>query len=372
MSSEKKWIWQQEKYPNFEYNFSELEKILEKIKFEQWVLSWIFKIMNIENQENIQLDIFTSDSLNTSIIEWEFLNRDSVRSSISNKLWIKNSKKDVSTKKTDWLTSILIDSFVNSDKKMDLERLFWWHNSLFESWYINLRKINVAKFRWDEEMQIVSWAIWHEKVYFIAPWRDLLEREMCDFLKYLNDDSNLSIIKAWIIHLWFVVIHPFDDWNWRIARALTDMILTRELWNSVKLYSFSKSINEWKKWYYEFLEKTSSWNLDITKWLKWFLETLLISIKDSQKNIEQIFKKTQFWDKNKNLVLNERQIKVLNKVLDIWNEDFSWWINTRKYSSITKSLKLTASRDIKDLVEKNILKKIDWTNWRNISYKINL
>jgi len=366
----KKYIWQNENYPDFEINSKKFEKIIQKIKYEQWVLSWIYTIINKEDLKKLQLDFFTSDAINTSLIEWEYLNRDSVRSSISKKIWLKTSLSDSSTKNTDWLISILLDSTLNYKKVFDLGRLFWWHNALFQTGYSNMKKINVAKFRWNEEMQIVSWAIWAEKVHYIAPPKDKLENEMKQFLNWLNKDDDLSIIKAGIAHLWFVIIHPLDDWNWRIARAITDMILAKELDKDIKFYSISTIINKNKKSYYDILEKTTNWDLDITNWIEWFLKILLDSLYQAKKDIEHIFEKTKFWDIHKKTVLNDRQIKVLNKILDIWWEEFEWWINTRKYASMAWIPKLTASRELKDLVEKKCIIQKKWTKWRNISYNI--
>ncbi len=263
-----------------------------------------------------------------------------------------------------------MDATVNYDKKFDLERLFGWHNALFSEGYNGIYKINVATFRGDEEMRIVSGAFGKEKVHYIAPDRDILENEMNLFINWLNDDTDLSIIKAGIAHLWFVIIHPLDDGNGRIARALTDMILSRESGQTYKMYSISNAIKNDKKTYYDILEKTTTGDVDITLWLEWFLNILLIALQNSKENISYILQKTAFWDTHRQTVLNERQIKVLNRLLDVGYDNFEGGINTRKYASITKVSKPTASREIKDLVEKNCLVQNSGTAGRNVSYSV--
>jgi len=228
----------------------------------------------------------------------------------------------------------------------------------------------VAQFRGKEEMQIVSGPIGKEKIHYVAPSRDILEKEMKVFLQWLNNDTDSSIIKAAIAHLWFVIIHPLDDGNGRITRALTDMLLARESKQTYKMYSISNAIKNDKKNYYSILEKTTTGNTNITLWIEWFLNTLLSALHNSKDNLEFILQKTSFWDRHRETVLNERQIKVLNKLLNVGIGNFQGGINTRKYAAITKVSKPTASREIKDLIEKKCLIQIADTAGRNISYDI--
>ena len=379
----KKWIWQHDDYPNFKYDKTKLTSLLLDIKYYQGLLNGIYQTINHDDLSIAKLEILTTEALDTSAIEGEILNRDSVRSSISKKLGINIKLKDNSNIQTDGLIDILLDATINSDKEFNLKRLFGWHNALFPSGYNFISKINVATFRGDEDMHIVSGSIGKEKIHYIAPPRDTLESEMDIFLKWLNNDSDLSIIKAGIAHLWFVIIHPMDDGNGRITRALTDMLLSREskVANSgcetnfprkeaQKMYSISNTIKNDKKTYYGILEKVSACDMDITIWLEWFLNTLLTALKTSKNNIGYVLHKTKFWDRHRQTILNERQIKVLNKLLDIGYDNFEGGINTRKYASITKISKPTASREIKDLVEKNCLIQNEGTAGRNISYSI--
>ena len=371
MDYTKKWIWQQDSYPNFTYDKSKLDSLLLDIKYHQGLLNGIYLPLNKEDTLQTQLEILTQDALNTSEIEGEILSRDSVRSSISKKLGITIELQDSSTESTDGLIDILLDASRNSKQVFTQERLFGWHNALFPSGYSGLYKINVAMLRGEEEMQIVSGAMGREKVHYIAPPRDILQAQMDEFLSWLNDDKDISILKAGIAHLWFVIIHPFDDGNGRIARAISDMILAKEANQSLKIYSISRAIKKDRDNYYRVLEKTTSGNTDITLWLEWFLQTFLSSLKDAKDSISYILQKTSFWDRHRNTPLNEKQIKVLNRLLDVGVGNFEGGINTRKYASLTKVSKPTASRELKELVQKGCISQIEGTSGRNISYEIN-
>jgi len=370
MKNINRWIWQQESYPNFTYDTTTLEPILLKIKYQQGLLDGIYKTINKNDLDLAKVEILTTEALDTSAIEGEVLSRDSVRSSISKKLGI-DIEKDFSNIKTDGLVDILLDATINYDKEFTLERLFGWHNALFPSGYNSISKINVATFRGEEEMQIVSGPIGKEKIHYIAPPRDSLEKEMDSFLEWLNDDTDLSIIKASITHLWFVVIHPLDDGNGRITRALTDMLLARESRQTYKMYSVSNAIKNNKKDYYDILEKTTTGDTDITLWIEWFLNTILLALNNSKDNLDFVLQKTSFWDRHRETILNKRQIKVLNKLLDVGYGNFKGGMNTRKYATMTKTSKPTASREIKDLVEKGCLIQIEGTAGRSVSYSIN-
>lgn len=369
MTNTNRWIWQNKDYPNFTYDNSKLEPILLNIKYQQGLLDGVYKTVNSDDLNLAKLEILTTEALDTSAIEGEILSRDSVRSSISKKLGL-DIEKDLSNRQTDGLVDILFDATINYDKEFNLERLFGWHNALFPLGYNSVYKINVAEFRGKDDMQIVSGPIGKEKIHYIAPDRDILEDEMDRFIVWLNDNSDLSIIKAAIAHLWFVIIHPLDDGNGRITRALTDMLLARESKQTYKMYSISNAIKNDKKNYYDVLEKTTTGGLDITLWLEWFLNTILSALNNSKSSLDFILQKTHFWDKHRITVLNERQIKVLNKLLNVGVGNFIGGINTRKYAAMTKTSKPTASREIKDLVDKECLVQILGTAGRNISYDI--
>ena len=279
---------------------------------------------------------------------------------------------------TDGIIDILIDANTHYEKDLTLERLFGWHNALFPRGYSGFEKIIVADFRGSEKMEVVSGAIGREKVHYEAPPSDTLKDEMNAFLSWFNK-QDATLIKAAIAHLWFVVIHPLDDGNGRIARAITDLVLSKiERSNFSKLYSMSTSILENRKGYYEVLDATtglkpikeSDEGIDITVWIEWFLKTLLHALEDAKKSLGYIIDKTKFWDNHCNTGLNAREIKMLNKVLDVGMENFEGGITKRKYIAITKSSPRTAVRDLKELVDFGCIRVDPETKGKNTRYEI--
>ncbi|MBL4661889.1 MAG: Fic family protein [Alcanivoracaceae bacterium] len=372
MNHDSQWIWQDENYPYFQYEMGNLEPILLEIKYYQGLLNGIYLGLNQDNKLQSKLDVLFYEAMETSAIEGEILSRDSVRSSLLKKLDVRSEDKDSSNVHTDGLVDLLLDVSRNNHKPLTLNRLFGWHNSLFPTGFSGLHKINVASFRGMEPMQIVSGAIGREKVHYIAPAHEQLNGEMEKFINYVNDNKNLSIIKAGIAHSWFVIIHPLDDGNGRIARAITDMLLTRESKLNYMLYSLSNAIMADKKSYYKILEQTTKGDIDISIWLNWFLNTILSAQKTARDNINHVLEKTRFWDRHKSTVLNARQIKVLERLLNTGKGKFTGGINTRKYASLAKTSKPTASRELRDLVEKGCLQQRTGTAGRNVSYDLSL
>jgi len=372
----KQWIWQFEEYPNFTYDRKVLDPLVHKITLEQGKLIAFLSVMNTDNIKQMQVNIMEKEIMSSCAIEGEILNRDSVRSSIKKKLGLEVDTHYANKIKEDNYVDILIDANTNYKDKLSLKKIFSWHNAMFEKGYSNFTKINIAKFRDEGEMQIVSTHVIKEKVYYEAPSRDILEKEMDTFISWYNA-TPASLIKAAISHLWFVIIHPLDDGNGRITRAITDMILSDIESSTVsKLYTMSKNINDDRKGYYNALEQTTGYikkqnPLDITFWCEWFFNTLYKSLIDASNSLNYIIVKTKFWDKHKNNKLNNRQIKVLNKVLDIGSENFLGDLSKKKYIKIADTTPATASRDISDLLSKDCIKQVEGTDGRNIRYKIN-
>lgn len=371
----KKWIWEQDDYPSFTYDFKKLEPLLQKVSLLQGYLVAISHTMDSGNIIRRQMDVLENEAISTSAIEGEMLNRDSVKASIAKKIGFGSMYKTTDIN-TDYLIEILIDANTNYDEDLTLQRLFGWHNALFSKGYSGFHKINVANFRGDETMQIVSTIATNEKVYYEAPSREILEQEMSNYLKWFNS-TEPSLIKAAIAHLWFVIIHPFDDGNGRIGRAITDLVLSKiENSKISRLYSMSSAINSDKKAYYNALEYTTGYikketdHLDITLWCEWFLETLHKALRDTQKKLEYISQKTKFWDKHKNSNLNARQIKVLNKILDIGVENFKGDLSKKKYITIADTTSTTASRDIAELVKLGCIKQVEGTSGRGVRYVV--
>lgn len=371
MATKKQWIWRDKNYPNFTYDTNKLAPIIMQITYHQGLLDGIESTINKQDLSMAVLDALTLEIMDSSAIEGEILGRDSVRSSLAKRLGIELEIIDSSNTKTDGVADILFDAIHNCNEPFSLARMFGWHNALFPQGYNSIYPINVASFRGEEEMQIISGVYGKEKIHYIAPPRELLESQMEEFLGWLNTDNELSLVKAGIAHLWFVIIHPLDDGNGRIARAITDMILCQKTNKTTKLYSISNAIKNDKRGYYDILESTTSGlGCDITLWLEWFLNAVLVSLQNAKENINHVLAKTIFWDEYRNSVFNDRQIKVLNKMLDIGAGKFEGGINTRKYASLANTSKPTATRELKDLVDKGCLVQIDGTAGRNISYQL--
>jgi Fic family protein len=375
MEKEKRWIWEFDNYPSFVYDQDIINPLIQKVTLSQGYLTAFTNILNNENLKQRQLNVLSQEAISTSEIEGEKLNRDSVRSSIKNKLGLFNledSKVDI---KTDNLIEILIDANTNYNEALKLERLFGWHNALFPTGYSGFNKINVAKFR-EDSIEVVTGAIGQEKTRYIAPKYENLKDEINRFISWFNNTPD-TLIKASIVHLWFVIIHPFDDGNGRIARAITDLVLSKIEESKIsKLYSMSSAINKDRKNYYEILDYTTGFKyrkdniLDITKWIEWFLNTLLLSLEDAKLSLSYIIEKTNFWDKCRDKELNQRQIKVLNKILDIGIANFEGGLTKRKYIAISKASSTTASRDLLDLIEKGCIRQVEGSSGRSVRYEI--
>jgi len=372
----KRWIWQYDDYPHFTYKLEKLEHLLQKIAMEQGYLLALSQTLSQDTILQRQCDALLNETLSTAAIEGEILNRDSVKASIAKKFGLREIDDKKIIDSTDNLVAILIDANTNYDKALTLERLFGWHNALFPKGYSGLRKINTATFRGEETMQIVGGAIGREVVYYEAPPQQALDKEMQRFLDWFNAE-NPTLIKACIAHLWFVIIHPFDDGNGRITRAITDLVLSHiENSKISRLYSMSSTINENKKAYYAALEQTTGYikkvdnNLDITLWCEWFLNTLYQALLDAKGRLNHIVFKTKFWDKHRDQPLNARQIKVMNFILDIGIENFKGNLSKKKYMSIADTASTTASRDITELLEFGCIEQIEGTAGRNVSYRI--
>ena len=371
------WIWQNKNYPHFTYDKKLLESLIQKVSLEQGKLIAFLSVMDESNIKQIKLNALEEEIISSCAIEGEILNRESVRSSIKQKLGLEKTTHYKQKHKEDNYVDILIDANTNYKEDLSLEKIFAWHNAMFEKGYSNLYKINIASFRSDGDMQIVSGEYSNEKVYYEAPPTEMLHKEMDCFFDWFNETPSTPI-KAAITHLWFVIIHPLDDGNGRIARALTDRVLSDIENSSIsKLYTISKSINDDRKNYYKALEKTTGYikkenPLDITYWCQWFLNTLYTSLLEARKQLHYIIDKTNFWDTHKDDNLNYRQTKVINKILDIGSENFKGDLSKKKYITIANTTSSTASRDISELLQKDCIEQIQGTSGRNIRYRVKI
>ncbi|MEA1893563.1 MAG: Fic family protein [Campylobacterota bacterium] len=370
-----KWIWQDKDYPNFTYDEKLLEPLVQKVSLEQGKLIAFLSVMDEYNIKQTRLNALENEIISSCAIEGEILNRNSVRSSIKQKLGLESPKHYKPKEKEDHYVDILIDANTNYKDDLTLDKIFGWHSAMFEKGYSNLHKINIASFRSDGDMQIVSGDYGKENIYYEAPPRDILENEMQQFIYWYNN-TPATLIKASITHLWFVVIHPLDDGNGRITRALTDRVLsTIESSNISKLYTMSKSINDDRKGYYKALERTTGYMqkdnlLDITYWCKWFLDTLYVALIEARKQLNYIIDKTKFWDKHKDDNLNARQTKVINKILDMGSDNFVGNLSKKNYITIANTTPATASRDIAELLKKGCIVQVEGSSGRSVRYTV--
>jgi len=343
-------------WPIFEWNSERLLPKLSLVRNRQGKLIGKMGALGFELRNEANLEILTQEIIKSTEIEGEILDREQVRSSIARRLGLNISGSVYSEHHVDGIVDLMIDATRNFEKDLNKERLFSWHSALFPSGQSGMYKIIAGQWRDDSTgpMQVVSGALGKEKVHFQAPPATLIENEMRLFVDWFNLEQNTDLVlKAAIAHLWFVTIHPFEDGNGRISRALSDMLLARSDEQSYRFYSMSAQIRKERNSYYDILEKTQKGSLDITMWLEWFLNCLLHAIENSEKILEKIIKKHYFWVKHSRVSLNDRQRKILNMLLD----DFHGVLNTTKWAKIGKCSQDSALRDIQYLIEKEILIK---------------
>jgi len=374
MQDEKRWIWQDDTYPHFNYDNTKLSNSLLSVSQNSGRLDGILTMLGVQKSNTLKIESSINEIVTSSQIEGEILDRQSVRSSILKKMADSVTQKDTSTKHTDELVAMFMDSSTNSSP-LTIERLNGWHNTLFPDGYSGLYKINVAKFR-EEEMSVVSYKGGKEQTHYIAPPPDILAEEMEAFLAFVNKSKEDAYTKAAIAHFWFVTIHPYDDGNGRIARAITNYVLSKELGLNDGYYSLSRAIVENKKGYYDLLEHSQKLlynkNLEITEWIVWHTDMINKAIEISLEQVQIAIQKSNFWERTREYPLNTRQIKVLNKLLDAGVDGFEGGLNTKKYISIARTSTATAKRDIADLVSKNLIEQVKGTAGRNVRYVVRI
>ena len=350
------YIYNNPNWPIFEWNNEKLLPLLSFVSKRQGKLIGKMGALGFELRNEANLEILTQEIIKSTEIEGEILDREQVRSSVARRLGLDVSGLVYSERHVDGIVDLMIDATRNYDKDLNKERLFSWHSALFQSGRSGMYRILAGQWRDDSTgpMQVVSGTLGKEKVHFQAPPAALIENEMRLFLDWFNLEHKTDLLlKAAIAHLWFVTIHPFEDGNGRIARALSDMLLARSDEQSYRFYSMSTQLRKERNSYYDMLEKTQKGSLDITNWLEWFLNALLHSIENSENVLEKIINKHYFWVKYARININDRQRKILNLLMD----DFDGVLNTTKWAKIGKCSQDTALRDIQDLIEKEILVK---------------
>ena len=352
-----KYIYQNADWHSFTYFGDKIQTLLLEIKKAQGYLLGKMDALGFDVKNNALLQVLTENIIKSSEIEGQILDKHIVRSSIARRLGIDLGGETPVSRDIEGVVEMMLDATQNYTQNMTKERIIGWHAALFPTGFSGMYKINVGNYRTDEQgpMQVVSGYAGKERVHYEAPPAEFLEIEMQDLIDYINSETEEDcLIKAGIVHFWFVILHPFDDGNGRIARALTDMMLARSDDSKFRFYSMSSQIQKNRKSYYEILEKTQKGTMDITNWLVWFLENLLIAIQSSGEITNNVLKKAEFWQKSANIVFNERQIKVLNRFMD----NFEGNLTTTKWAKMCNCSQDTATIDINELIAKKILKRI--------------
>ena len=359
------YIHEQKNWPDFIWNNDELFNIITKVSFKQGTLLGKMQSLGFDFRQEALLNNLTEEITKSSEIEGEFLNKDEVRSSIARRLNIHNEKSVGSSHHIDGVVEIMIDATHNFETSLTYERLCGWHAALFPTGYSGMYKIKTACYRDDKEgpMQVVSNNRGREIVYYEAQKASLIKAYMDDFFKWINETNDVNpLIKAAISHLWFITIHPFEDGNGRIARAITEFMLAKAEKSSYRFYSMSAQIQKQKNEYYKILEATQKGMLDVTNWIKWFLETMLQALETSETMVSKIIVKAERWMEFNKFTLDENQKKMINMLFD----GFEGNLTSSKWAKICKCSQDTASRSIKQLVEFGILKQQG--NGRNTHY----
>ena len=352
----KTYIWQQTDWPTWSYDATTLSILLANAHQAQGRLLGKMQSLGFGVQQQTSLQVLTDDVLKTSEIEGEFLRPELVRSSVAKRLGIDIGGLSDCDRTVDGIVDIVMDATSNHAQDLSLDRLLSWHAALFPLGYSGIHKISAGQLRDDRlgPMQVISGAIGREKVHFEAPPASCLRSEITQFLNWFNASQSLDpYLKAGIAHLWFVTIHPFDDGNGRIGRAIADMALSRADQSRDRFYSLSSQIMKERQGYYLHLERSQKGSLDATEWLAWFLQCLINAIDSANSNLYSTLAKTQFWQHWQGVPFNERQIKLLNRLLD----GFEGNLTNKKWSLIAKCSADTALRDITDLLDRGVLSR---------------
>ncbi|MFK3682924.1 Fic family protein [Pseudomonas sp. NPDC088890] len=370
------WVWQHANWPHFHWQAASLAPLLRACSNAQGRLVGMAGVVDSDTQAQNTLDALLQNIVTSSAIEGEQLNVESVRSSLARRLGLDVQGR--SSVRSDGLAELMLDATQEHAKPLTLERLLYWHQLLFPANAHGLSTpIQIGRLRGDEPMQVVSGRIDRPKVHFEAPPRQGLEAQLLAFLTWFAEsahDPGLDpLIRAGIAHFWFVTLHPFDDGNGRLTRAITDLALAQAEQQAIRFYAMSASILEDRRGYYEVLENSQKDGLDITPWLTWFLQTLLRSLEQALARIDRVLGKARFWQQHRQQVLSSEQIKVLNRMLDgdLFNErgGFAGGINAGQYQAVAKVSKATATRHLSDLLEKGYIVRLP-SGGRSTRYQI--
>jgi Fic family protein len=363
------YIYELSDWPKFRWDEGRLATFLAAARHLQGRLVGQMEALGFKVREEAVLRTLTEDVLKSSEIEGEKLDADQVRSSVARRLGIDIGGLQPADRHVEGVVEMMLDATQQYDQPLTTERLFGWHASLFPTGRSGMHRITVGAWRDDRTapMQVVSGPVGRERVHFEAPAAERLEEEMLRFLDWFNGDATTEpVLKAALAHLWFVTIHPFDDGNGRIARAIADMSLARSEGSSQRFYSMSAQIREERGEYYGMLERTQKATMDVTPWMAWFVGCLTRAIEGAQAALSGVIAKARYWEKLRDVPLNERQRLLINRML----EGFEGKLTTSKWAALTKSSSDTALRDIQQLVHFGVLIR-NAAGGRSTSYSLN-
>ena len=363
------YLYQHRNWPDFTWDNETLLSYVSKVRDLQGRLIGRMEGLGFELRNEAVLETLTEDIVKTSEIEGELLNPDEVRSSVAKRLGLEISGLPESSRDIDGLVEMMLDATQKFEVPLTKDRLCGWHAALFPTGRSGMYRITVGDWRKDDQgpMQVVSGPMGREKIHYVAPEAERLETEMNRYFSWYNSETRIEpVIKSALAHLWFVCIHPFDDGNGRIARAIADMQLARADRTSQRFYSMSAQIMKSKKEYYDILESTQKGSLDISQWLVWYFNRLTDALDATDNSLSKVLVKARFWEKHSATQLNERQIKMINALLG----DFVGKLHSSKWAKMTKVHRDTARRDIQDLIVKGILSD-SGEGGRSTNYNLN-
>ncbi|QPI10282.1 Fic family protein [Stutzerimonas stutzeri] len=367
------WIWQQTDWPNFTWQAEPLAPLLRACTQAQGRLLGMLGAVGSDTEAQSSLDALLQNIVTSSAIEGEQLNVGSVRSSLARRLGI--TEEGRVNARSEGLAELLLDATSAHQQPLDLQRLYRWHCWLFlDEDNLLARRLRVGTLRGKEPMQVVSGRLDRPSVHFEAPPRAGLEEQLSNFLTWFESSRNDAgldpFLRAGIAHFWFVTLHPFDDGNGRLTRAITDLALAQGEQQAIRFYAMSASILDDRAGYYRALETSQKGSLDITTWLQWFLGTLLKSLEQALARIDRVLAKARFWQAHRTDALPPEQIKVLNRLLDGGEKGFEAGISAAQYQSVAQVSKATATRHLSDLLEKGCLRRLPGGG-RSTRYQIN-
>ena len=362
------YIHERKEWPEFRWNQSALTGRLAEVRHAQGRLLGRMETLGFPLREEATLQTLTQDVLKTSEIEGEKLDAGQVRSSLARRMGLDIGALPSIDRNVEGIVEVMLNATRQHNEPLTQERLFGWHAALFPTGRTGMRRITVGAWRTQKSgpMQVVSGPIGREQVHYEAPDADRLKKEMSRFLKWYNTAPAVDpVIQSALAHFWFVTIHPFEDGNGRIARAIADLMLARSEKTAQRFYSMSAQIQRERKAYYDAMERCQKGTLDITEWIEWFLNCLQHAIAASEQTLEAVLAKAGFWKAHAGESINERQRKVINRLLD----GFEGKLTSSKWAKLTKCSQDTALRDISDLVSRRILAR-DQAGGRSTGYTL--